>query len=43
MTDQHSKIVALTERDQNFIASQIAEGEYNSASEVVRAGLRVLK
>jgi antitoxin ParD1/3/4 len=43
MAEQHRKTVALTERDQDFIASQIAEGEYNNASEVVRAGLRMLE
>ena len=43
MAEQHRKTVALTERDQDFIASQIADGEYNNASEVVRAGLRVLE
>ncbi len=43
MADQHRKTVALTERDQDFISSQIADGEYNNASEVVRAGLRVLE
>jgi antitoxin ParD1/3/4 len=40
---QHRKTVALTERDDRFIADQIANGEYGNASEVVRAGLRLLE
>lgn len=43
MSEQHRKTVALTERDQDFIVGQIADGEFNNASEVVRAGLRVLE
>lgn len=35
--------VALSERFQDFIREQIASGEYESASEVVRDGLRLLK
>ena len=40
---QHRKTVALTDRDDRFIADQIASGEYGNASEVVRAGLRLLE
>jgi antitoxin ParD1/3/4 len=40
---QHRKTVALTERDDRFIAEQVASGEYGNASEVVRAGLRLLE
>jgi antitoxin ParD1/3/4 len=40
---QHRKTVALTERDERFIAGQIASGEYGNASEVVRAALRLLE
>ena len=43
MPEQHRKTVALTERDDRFIAAQIAKGEYGNASEVVRAGLRLLE
>ena len=43
MTSQHRKTVALTERDDRFIAEQIASGEYGNVSEVVRAGLRLLE
>ncbi|HEY7766123.1 MAG TPA: type II toxin-antitoxin system ParD family antitoxin [Aestuariivirgaceae bacterium] len=40
---QHRKTVALTDKDDRFIAEQIASGEYGNASEVVRAGLRLLE
>jgi antitoxin ParD1/3/4 len=43
MTAQHRKTVALTSRDDRFIADQIASGEYGNVSEVVRAGLRLLE
>lgn len=43
MTAQHRKTVALTDRDDRFIADQIAAGEYGNVSEVVRAGLRLLE
>jgi len=43
MPEQRRKTVALTERDSRFIAGQIAKGEYGNASEVVRAGLRLLE
>ena len=43
MTAQHRKTVALTPKDDRFIAEQIASGEYGNVSEVVRAGLRLLE
>lgn len=43
MTAQHRKTVSLSSRDEEFIAAQIAAGEFNNASEIVRAGLRLLE
>ncbi len=40
---QHRKTISLTARDDGFIADQIDAGEYGNASEVVRAGLRLLE
>ena len=40
---QHRKAISLTSKDDAFIADQIERGEYVNASEVVRAGLRLLE
>jgi antitoxin ParD1/3/4 len=39
---QHRKAISLTSKDDAFITQQIDDGEYGNASEVVRAGLRLL-
>jgi antitoxin ParD1/3/4 len=38
-----STSIILNDRWTNFIASRIEAGRYNSASEVIRAGLRMLE
>jgi putative addiction module CopG family antidote len=43
MSDQHRQTVSLTSRDEAFIASQIEGGAFSNASEVVRAGLKLLE
>jgi antitoxin ParD1/3/4 len=40
---QHRKTISLTSKDDAFIAAQLDSGEYGNASEVVRAGLRLLE
>lgn len=35
--------VSLGDYFQNFVESQISEGRYNNASEVIRAGLQLLE
>jgi antitoxin ParD1/3/4 len=40
---QHRKTISLTAKDDAFISQQIDAGEYGNASEVVRAGLRLLE
>jgi antitoxin ParD1/3/4 len=40
---QHRKTISLTAKDDAFIAGQVETGEYGNASEVVRAGLRLLE
>ncbi|HLR77916.1 MAG TPA: type II toxin-antitoxin system ParD family antitoxin, partial [Burkholderiaceae bacterium] len=35
--------ITLSEHFASFIDAQVAEGRYNSTSEVVRAGLRLLE
>ncbi|HRD74693.1 MAG TPA: type II toxin-antitoxin system ParD family antitoxin [Hyphomicrobiaceae bacterium] len=40
---QHRKTISLTAKDDAFIAAQLDSGEYGNASEVIRAGLRLLE
>jgi antitoxin ParD1/3/4 len=40
---QHRKTISLTAEDDAFIVGQVESGEYGNASEVVRAGLRLLE
>jgi len=40
---QHRKTISLTAKDDAFIAEQLESGEFGNASEVVRAGLRLLE
>lgn len=40
---QHRKTISLTDKDDAFIAAQVDSGEFGNASEVVRAGLRLLE
>ena len=37
------KTISLTDKDEQFISSQLAEGSFGNASEVVRAGLHLLE
>ncbi|WP_408256290.1 type II toxin-antitoxin system ParD family antitoxin [Paraburkholderia caledonica] len=43
MPSKHALCVSLTERLASFIKAEIAVGRYSTASEVVRAGLRLLQ
>ena len=43
MAAKHHRHVALTEPLAQFLDRQVAEGRYASASEVVRAALRLLE
>lgn len=40
---QHRKTISLTSKDDAFIEAQLNGGEYGNASEVIRAGLRLLE
>ncbi|TNC59317.1 type II toxin-antitoxin system ParD family antitoxin [Rubellimicrobium roseum] len=42
MTEKHYRHIALTESLTRFIQDEVAAGRYTLASEVVRAGLRLL-
>jgi antitoxin ParD1/3/4 len=42
MAAKHSRHIALTEPLARYVENQVATGVYASASEVVRAGLRLL-
>lgn len=42
MAARHPRHIALTEPLARFVERKVAEGGYASASEVVRAGLRLL-
>lgn len=37
------RTISLTDRDEQFIAAQIASGDFGNASEVIRAGLHLLE
>ena len=43
MPSKYSLNVSLTEHLGGFVASQVASGRFGTASEVVRAGLRLLE
>lgn len=43
MPSKHNLNVSITEHLAGFVAAQVASGRFSSASEVVRAGLRLLE
>lgn len=43
MPSKHTMNVSLSEHLHGFVAAQLASGRFSSASEVVRAGLRLLE
>ena len=43
MPSKHNLNVSVTEHLARFVADQLASGRFSSASEVVRAGLRLLE
>jgi putative addiction module CopG family antidote len=43
MPSKHNLNVSVTEHLASFVAAQLASGRFSSASEVVRAGLRLLE
>lgn len=43
MPSKHNLNVSVTEHLARFVADQVASGRFGSASEVVRAGLRLLE
>ncbi|RZF31205.1 type II toxin-antitoxin system ParD family antitoxin [Paraburkholderia sp. UYCP14C] len=43
MPPKHSLSISLTEHLASFIKMEVASGRYSTASEVVRAGLRLLQ
>ena len=42
MSGRQVRTVSLSRELDQFVTAQVASGQYSSASEVVRAGLRVL-
>jgi Arc/MetJ-type ribon-helix-helix transcriptional regulator len=43
MPSRHALSISLTAHLQGFVETQVASGRFGSASEVVRAGLRLLE